>query len=163
MCTLLNLFRSTELFRTTELIFLVLPFGTEIFWKRCDFKFAAFLKKFAALIKPYWIEICTQKICDPWCQNETLLCTWWKLSYWHIISKVYIFPFMMIVKILKLYDPKGSYAHLTIGVLKRMKLRNRLSKFAVYHGVNGQLGQKSSKLHYLSFKFWSNTFTDSNI
>ncbi len=37
-------------------------------------------------------------ICDPFCQNETLLCTWSKLSFWCII-KVYILPFIMVVKI----------------------------------------------------------------
>ncbi len=55
-------------------------------------------------------------ICDPFCQNETLLCTWSKLSSWYII-KVYILPFI----ILKSDNPKRSYAHLTFGVLKNMK------------------------------------------
>ncbi len=66
---------------------------------------------------------------------------------------------MMVVKILKLDGPKGSYAHLTIGLLKSMKWRNRLSKFVAYHWVNGQLVQKSSKLHQLGFKFGSKAFT----
>ncbi len=57
------------------------------------------------------------------------------------------------VKILKSDNPKASYAHLTMWVLKTMKWRNRLSKFVVYHWVNGQLGQKSSKLYHLGFKF----------
>ena len=47
---------------------------------------------------------------------ETLLCTWSKLSVWYIIK--YILPFIMVVKILKLDNPTGSYAHLTFGVLK---------------------------------------------
>ncbi len=46
-------------------------------------------------------------------------------------------------KFLKSDDPKGSHGHLAIGVLKSMKWRNLLSKFAVYHWVNSQLGQKS--------------------
>ncbi len=60
---------------------------------------------------------------------------------------------------MNLDNPKWSYAHLTFGVLKSMKWRNRLSKFVVYHWINGQLGQKSLKLHHLGFKFWSKTFT----
>ncbi len=67
-------------------------------------------------------------ICDPFCQNETLLCTWSKLSYWYT-TKVYILPFILTVKILKSDNTKGSYAHLTIGVLKSMKWRYRLSNF----------------------------------
>ena len=66
-----------------------------------------------------------------------------------VISKIYILPFIMIVKILKSYNPKGSYAHLTIGGLKSMKWKNQLSKSAIYHWVNGQLGKKSWKLHHL--------------
>ncbi len=60
---------------------------------------------------------------------------------------------------MKLDNPKGSYAHLTFGVLKSTKWRNRLSKFVVYHWINGHLSQKSLKLHHLGFKFWSKTFT----
>ncbi len=63
------------------------------------------------------------------------------------------------VKILKSDNPKESDAYLTIGVLKSLKWRNQLSKFAIYHWVNGQLGQKSSKLHHLGFKCQSKTFT----
>ncbi len=50
----------------------------------------------------------------------------------------------LMVKILKSVNPKGSYAHLTIGVWESMKWRNRPSKSVVYHWVNGQLGEKSS-------------------
>ncbi len=76
------------------------------------------------------------------------------LSSWYII-KVYILPFIMVRKVLKLNNANQSYGHLTFGVLKSMKQRNRLSKFGVYHWVNCQFGQKSSKLYHLDFKFWS--------
>ena len=68
-------------------------------------------------------------------------------------------PIYMMVKILKSDNRTQSYAHMTFGVLKSMKWRNRLSKFWVYHWFNSQLGQKSSKLHHLGFKFWPKTFT----
>ncbi len=54
-------------------------------------------------------------ICDPFCQNEFLLCTRSKFSFWYIIA-VYILPFTMVVKFLKSDNPKRSYAHLTFGV-----------------------------------------------
>ena len=96
--------------------------------------------------------------CDPFYQNETLLCTWSKLSSLCII-KVCILPFIMVFRILKSDNPKWSYAHSTIGLLKSMEWRNRLSKFGVNHWVNDQAGQKSSKLHHLFFKFGSKTFS----
>ena len=43
-------------------------------------------------------------ISDPFCQNETLLCTWPKLSSSCII-KVYIIPFIMMFTILKSDNP----------------------------------------------------------
>ena len=46
------------------------------------------------------------------------------LSFWYIV-KVYIQvirPFIMVVKIVKSDNPKRSYAHLTFGVLKSMKM-----------------------------------------
>ena len=71
-------------------------------------------------------------ICDAFCQNETLLCTWSKLSSWYII-KVYILPFIMMVGILKSDNPKWSYDHVTFLILKSVKWRNWLSKFGIYH------------------------------
>ena len=82
----------------------------------------------------------------------------WSVHMVKIDFLVYILPFTMVVKILKSDNPKQSYPYLTFGVLKSMKWRNWLSKFGVYHWVNCQLGPKSSKLHNLSFKFWSKTF-----
>ncbi len=41
--------------------------------------------------------------CDPCCKNETFL----------FCINVYIFPYIMVVKILKLDNSKRSYAHLT--------------------------------------------------
>ncbi len=106
------------------------------------------------------IEHLCMYICDPFCQNEILLCTWSKLSSWYII-KVYIPPFIsiMVVEILKSDNPKRSYVHLTFGVLKSIEWRNWLLKFGVYHCVNCQLVQKSSKFHHLGFKFLSKPFT----
>ena len=49
----------------------------------------------------------------------------------------------MVFKILRSGIPEQSYAYLTFGVLKSMKLRNWLSKFAVYNWLNCQFGQKS--------------------
>ncbi len=87
-----------------------------------------------------------------------LFCAHGQNWVWYII-KVDILPFIMVVKILKSDNPKWSYDHLTFEVLKSMKWRNKLSKFAVYHWVNWILNKKSSKLHQLHFKFWSKTFT----
>ena len=74
----------------------------------------------------------------------------WVLN-WYIIQ-VCILPFLMVVKILILDNPKQRCNHLTFGVLKGMKFRK------LYHRINYQLGQKSSKLHSLGFKCQSKTF-----
>ncbi len=60
------------------------------------------------------------------------------VCYWSIHSSIY-----NMVKILKSNSLKQNYAHLIFGVLKSMKLRNRLSKVGVCHCVNCQLSRKS--------------------
>ena len=87
-----------------------------------------------------------------------------------LITKVYILPFIMMVNILKMDNPKRSFDHWGIEKYEMEKS----AKSAVYHWVNGQMGQKSSKLYHLCFKFmgqkssklyhlcfkfWSKTFT----
>ena len=71
--------------------------------------------------------------CDPCCQNETLLCTWSKLSF--LVYYLSIHSPIMMVKILKLDNPKRSYAHLPVELWnvknETMKCWNRLSKFGV--------------------------------
>ena len=95
----------------------------------------------------YFLHICMQK-CDPCCQNETLLCTCQNLSSW------YILPFIMVVRSLKVDNPISKVMPIDLWVLKGTKWRNQFSKFWVYHRVSWQLlGQKSSKLHCLGFKF----------
>ncbi len=76
----------------------------------------------------YTGKIPSSTICDPFCQNETLLCTWSKLSFWYIII-LYILPFIMVVEILKLDNPKQSYVYLAFEILISMKWRNLLSNF----------------------------------
>ena len=76
-------------------------------------------------------------ICDPCCQNETLLCTWSNLGFWYNI-KVYIFPFIMVFEFLKSDNPTRSYAYLNIVVVESIKWRNWLSKFGVCKRANFQ-------------------------
>ena len=81
--------------------------------------------------------LCGYPICDPCCQNETLLCTWSNLGFWYNI-KVYIFPFIMVFEFLKSDNPTRSYAYLNIVVVESIKWRNWLSKFGVCKRANFQ-------------------------
>ena len=67
--------------------------------------------------------------CDPFCQNETLLFTWSKLSSWYINIHL---PLVMVAKILKSDNPIAKLCPFDFGVVKSMKWRNWLSKFGVY-------------------------------
>ncbi len=110
-------------------------------------KITCFLKSTSSSCLAYTTNFFFLLTCDPLCQNETLLCTLVKsLSFWCSI-KVCILPLIMVVKTSKSDNSKQSYAQLTFGILTSMKWRNRLSMFGVYHCINCQLGQKSSKLH----------------
>ena len=81
-------------------------------------------------------------LCDPWDSSVHIA---------KIELLVYILPFIMVVKMFKLDNPKRSYAHLTFGVLKSKKWRNRLSKLL---GLSlGQLPIGPEIISITPFKF----------
>ena len=81
-------------------------------------------------------------ICDPFCQDKTLLCTWSNLTFWFII-KIYILPFIMVVKILKPDNPISKV--MVIGFQSLGFIIMSIANWARNH----------QKLHHLGFKLWS--------
>ena len=88
-----------------------------------------------------------------YCQNETLLYTWSQLNSWYIV-KLYILPYVMVVKILKSdnHNQGSYYAFWPLGYWKVWNGEISFLSLWVYEWVNCQFGQKSSKLYYVSLK-----------
>ena len=73
-------------------------------------------------------------------------------------TKVYILPFIMVVKILKLDNPKGRYAHLTNGVLQRYEMEKLAFKVSALSLGQWPIGPKIIKITLLRLQILISNF-----